>query len=214
MRLYLSSFRVGNHADRLLDLLGGKRRVAVIANAMDAASDEVRRESVQRELTSLTELGLECAELDLRDYFTAPDRLATDLREYDAVWLRGGNCFLLRYVLARSGADQLFRELLHKDAIVYAGYSAGPCVLSPTLQGFQTVDTPDQVEEIYAEPPLWAGLAVLDFTFVPHVASPGHPETDAMQEVIAYLRAEGLAYRTLRDGDVLVVEGDTTHLYD
>lgn len=214
MRLYLSSFRMGNHADRLLDLLGGKRRVAVIANAMDAASDQVRREGVQRELSALSELGLDPEEMDLRDYFAASDRLADDLREYDALWLRGGNCFLLRYVLARSGADQLFRELLHQDAIVYAGYSAGPCVLSPTLQGFQLVDTPGVVQEMYAQPPIWDGLSVLDFSFVPHVASPGHPETEAMQEVIQQLKAEGLRYRALRDGDVLVVDGEMTRLYD
>ena len=43
--------------------------------------------------------------------------------------------FMLRYALYRSGADAVFRELLAADALVYAGYSAGPCVLSPSLRG-------------------------------------------------------------------------------
>lgn len=38
MRLYLSSFRIGDHPDRLLGLLGAEPgEIAVIANAMDSA---------------------------------------------------------------------------------------------------------------------------------------------------------------------------------
>ena len=40
-------------------------------------------------------------------------------------WLRGGNTFMLRYALLRSGADDLFRELLAADALVYLGTAPG-----------------------------------------------------------------------------------------
>jgi dipeptidase E len=36
---------------------------------------------------------------------------------------------MLRYALYRSGADGAFRDLLAAGRLVYAGYSAGPCVL-------------------------------------------------------------------------------------
>jgi dipeptidase E len=55
-------------------------------------------------------------------------------------WLRGGNVFMLRYALSRSGADAVFGELLATDALVYAGYNAGPCVLSPSMRGLELVD--------------------------------------------------------------------------
>jgi dipeptidase E len=43
VRLYLSSFRMGDHPERLLALAGQDRhRVAVIANAMDDAPPDVR----------------------------------------------------------------------------------------------------------------------------------------------------------------------------
>jgi dipeptidase E len=51
------------------------------------------------------------------------------------------------------------------------------------------------------------GLGLLDEAFVPHYRSPGHPETAAIELVVARYAAEGVAYRALRDGQVLVING-------
>jgi hypothetical protein len=48
---------------------GDGRRNLVIANAMDDAPPDVRHASVEQELAALPDLGLDGAELDLRDYF-------------------------------------------------------------------------------------------------------------------------------------------------
>ena len=48
MRLYLSSFRNGDHTDRLLGLRRTERDVAVVMNAIDDAPDDIRRESLGR----------------------------------------------------------------------------------------------------------------------------------------------------------------------
>jgi len=60
MRMYLSSFRMGDHPDRLLALLDGPgpAGVAVIANAMDAQPENERLAGVEREVDALTSLGL------------------------------------------------------------------------------------------------------------------------------------------------------------
>lgn len=54
------------------------------------------------------------------------------------------------------------------------------------------------------------GLALLKEAFVPHYRSPGHPETAAIELVVARYRAEGIANCTLHDGQVLLVEGPDT----
>ncbi|MGE5289723.1 MAG: Type 1 glutamine amidotransferase-like domain-containing protein [Micromonosporaceae bacterium] len=211
MRLYLSSFRMGDHPEHLTALVGGDgRRGVVIANAMDDAPPDVRRAGVELELAALADLGLDAVELDLRGYFAQGQRLRHDLAGVSLAWLRGGNVFMLRYALYRSGADTAFRELLAADALVYAGYSAGPCVLSPSLRGLELVDDAGAVTRIYGSQPVWDGLALLDAAFVPHYRSPGHPETAAIELVVARYRAEGVAYRTLRDGQALVVDGPDT----
>jgi dipeptidase E len=80
VRLYLSSFRMGDHPEHLLALIGtGSRRAVVIANAMDDAPPEVRGAGVDRELAALADLGLDAAELDLRGYFGEQQRLRHEL---------------------------------------------------------------------------------------------------------------------------------------
>jgi dipeptidase E len=212
MRLYLSSYHMGDHPEHLVALAGETgRRAVVIANAMDPAPADVRRDAVERELAELAGLGFHAVELDLRDYFGDQRRLGEDLGGADLAWLRGGNTFMLRYALRRSGGDVVFTDLLAADALVYAGYSAGGCVLAPSLRGLELVDDAGAVTQAYGAEPVWDGLGLLDEAFVPHYRSPWHPETEAIDLVVARYRAEGVAYRTLRDGQALVVNGaDTT----
>jgi dipeptidase E len=91
VRLYLSSFRMGDHPEHLVALTGGdSRRRAVIANAMDDAPPQMRRAGVELELAALAGLGLDAVELDLRSYFGQEQRLRRDLAGVSMAWLRGG----------------------------------------------------------------------------------------------------------------------------
>ncbi|GAA0262200.1 hypothetical protein GCM10009527_067740 [Actinomadura nitritigenes] len=210
MRLYLSSFRLGGHADRLLALLRAPAGAgaAVIANALDAESEDDRRGGVRSEVAALTSLGLRPTEIDLRRYFGRPAcDVAAELARFPLVWARGGNAFVLRHALARSGADAALTGLLGRDALVYAGYSAGGCVLAPSLRGLEACDDPDAVTRVHGDPPVWDGLGVLDHALVPHVDSPGHPESAVLTAVAARYRSEGVPHRPLRDGQVLLVDG-------
>ena len=40
----------------------------------------------------------------------------------------------------------------------------------------------------------------------------GHPETAAIERVVTRYRAEGIAYRTLHDGQALLVDGPETKI--
>ena len=153
----------------------------------------------------MTDLGLVAQELDLRDL--SPATAAVALERYDIVWLRGGNVFMLRYALAASGADVELARRLQDDSLLYAGYSAGPCVLGPSLRGLDAVDAPAAVEETYGQPPIWDGLGLLEFSIVPHYDSPDHPESAALGRVADEYRRRGTPHRTLRDGEVLVIDG-------
>ena len=158
---------------------------------------------MRRDVGDLTALGFTTTEVDLRQA-DAVDRLTT---EVDLVWVPGGNVFVLRQALADSGADAVIVDLLSRDALVYGGYSAGACVLAPDLRGLEAVDDPDE-----ARSPIWTGLGVLDRPFVPHVQSPGHQETDACDAIARAYTSQSRAHWAVRDGEVLVVEGDAVHL--
>jgi len=216
MRLYCSSFRLGDRTDLLVDLVRrspesldspGSPRVAVVANACDTGPVERRPEAVALELTALQGLGFAPYEVDLRDFDASTTTLATELAGCAALWVRGGNAFTLRMAMARSGADHLIPQLLRDDALVYAGYSAGPCVLAPTLRGLELCDEPADTVELYGPELVWDGLGVLDRPFVPHLDTPGHVETELVAKVAALYRRQGTPYWGLRDGQVLVVDG-------
>ncbi|TCM50358.1 Type 1 glutamine amidotransferase-like domain-containing protein [Kribbella sp. VKM Ac-2568] len=209
MKLYLSSFRLGDHPERLVALLPASGRVAVICNAIDAEDPALRREKVAAEIEWLTELGLRPVEVDLRSYSAGGARGDSDLRagltQYDGLWVRGGNVFVLRVALARSGADKFLPDLIRSGELVYAGYSAGPCVLAPSLRGLELCDDVTQVEgEV-----IWEGLGVLDEAIVPHLNSPGHPETELVEKIAELYERTGVRHLKLRDGQALVVAGES-----
>jgi dipeptidase E len=177
----------------------------VIANALDAAPADIRTQGVHDELAALEQLGLTAEELDLRDYFADHQRLAETLAGYQLVWLRGGNAFVLRYALARSRADDILTELLRRDALVWAGYSAGCCVLAPSLRGLELLVDPGAVRAHYGADPMWEGMGLLAFAIVPHYRS-RHPQSEAAEQVVARYRTEGVPYRALRDGQAIVID--------
>jgi len=200
VKLYLSSFRLGDHPEQLLALLPPRARVAVICNSIDAEEPDVRREKVADEITWLTELGLQPVELDLRT--------SADFSSYDGVWVRGGNVFVLREAMARSGADQVLPDLIRSEQLVYAGYSAGPCVLAPSLRGLELCDDAGAVDgEV-----IWDGLGVLDHAIVPHLNSPGHPEMELLEKVAARYDQTNVPYLPMHDGQALVINGNHREL--
>jgi len=97
MRLYLSSFRMGNRPEQLVRLVGGSMEAAVVGNAMDGDPASARQAGVDRELAALSALGFQAEELDLRCHYDRPEAIDATLARYGLVWLRGGNVFMLRY---------------------------------------------------------------------------------------------------------------------
>jgi dipeptidase E len=207
MRLYLSSFRLGNKPDAMLALLHGRVRAAVITNAADDRTGADRAAAYKREYDDLTGLGLRPTELDLRDYFGKPAELRSHLAEFDLLWARGGNAFILRRALHMSGADAVIRDLLAADSIVYGGYSAGSDMMTPSLRGVELVDDATNVPDGYAEAIVWDCLGILPYGLLPHYKS-DHPESSAMDRCLEYMVDNHLPFVALRDGEALVRDGD------
>lgn len=206
MRLFLSSFRLSNEPQKFSDLVCGNKKTAVILNAHDFFPEKERHHLLKEEIRDLEKIGLNAQEIDLRDFFSKPKELEEQLSLYDAVWVPGGDCFLLRRAMYDSGFDVIIKNSLEQDKLVYGGYSAGVVILAPTLQGLDIADDASKVFSTYNETCLYEGLNIISYNIVPHYKS-SHGKSEAMDKVVEFFRIENIPYRTLKDGEAIIING-------
>ncbi len=196
MKLYLSSYKIGDQAEQLKKMMPAGK-MAYIPNALDFSDDlERRKESEERDMSQLSELGIDVERIDLRDYFNQPEALRKKMMSYNSFWVRGGNVFVLRQAMKKSGFDLFIKEMMESN-ILYGGYSAGVCILGPTLRGLEIVD------ETIGDDTIWEGLNIIDYSIIPHYQS-DHPESEKVAEVVKYMEDNNLPFKTLRDGEVII----------
>lgn len=209
MRLFLTSYRAGDHIDALLALIGDETDIAVIHNAKDASTTSERANSVNDFKDFLKEHELEPHEIDLRQYFGRPDELRKQLEKFAVVWLAGGNTFVLRRALMQSGADEILKELVSNNSLMYIGESAGTIIATPGLQGAEFEDDPYDIPEQYQDvedddDAVWDGLGFVEFYIVPHYES-GLEGVDRMIDV---LEENSLPYKTLANSQAIAIADD------
>ena len=203
MNLYLSSYRIGDSGAHLARW-GSGRTALLISNALDFSTDTERlKMGREQEVARLSDLGIQSEALDLRHYSQATESLRDRVRDAGMLWVVGGNTFLLRKAMAISGLDQILWGMRDNEDFVYGGYSAGACVLSPSLKGIHLADEPKAQAAGYQREPVWDGLGILDYYIVPHYRC-DHYESDKMEAVAEYYRHSKLPFRTLADGEVIL----------
>ena len=202
MRLYLSSFDIGDDPDELVKL-APHGRVGIIMNALDNRP-EGRQKWQIAQTEKLEDLGFSVTPFDLRDHFGKGSDLEAKLTQLDAVWVNGGNAFVLRRAMALSSFDKAIKAALAEDRIAYAGFSAAAVVLHKSLRGLELVDDPHDVPEGYPRDVPWDGLDVLPFSIVVHFDS-DHPESLGARQEADFYRKNGIAFTALKDGQALVV---------
>lgn len=171
MKLYLSSYRIPTPSD-LVELLGkplNQTSVALIANAKDYYTERPRNFTVGEFTKYMEDLGLSVNEVDLREYDSA-DSLKEKLKAYDLIYASGGNTYMLRYEMRRSGFDKAIKELLNEGK-VFGGFSAGALVAGLSIAGVEMDDEPEFAEEVIKE-----GLNLVPFVILPHADDPAYKD--------------------------------------
>lgn len=203
MLLYLSSYKLGNKIEVLKNWIKeNDNKIVFIANSRDWRPDtKEKEESIMKDILSLEEIGFEVKRIDLKEYFGKKEMLKKDLEGYFAFYVIGGNTFTLRHAMKYSGFDKYLIEKSNSNKYLYAGYSAGICVLAPKLKGLDLVDEP--INPYNKEDVAYNGLNILNFVPVPHYKS-NHPESKLVDKVIEQFDESGIKYKALKDGDVII----------
>lgn len=167
MKLYLSSYRIPTPND-LAELLGKSLdgvSVALIPNAKDYYIKRAKDFKTGDLVAYMQDLGLKVDVVDLQDYSDS-EILKEKLSAYNLIWAMGGNTYMLREQMHRSGFDGIINGLLDAG-IVYGGDSAGALVAGQSIAGVESADEPEFAEELIKE-----GLDLVPFVILPHVDNP------------------------------------------
>ena len=202
MKLYLSSQKLGDHSDKLLELVGKNKNVVVIANALDDKNEKHRKDRVKKEIAMLKELGLQPEELDLRNYFNRGKQLSEYIKTKSLIWIRGGNVFILRRAMMACEFDRYILPLIKNGKIAFGGYSAGTIIACRDLLASEIVDDIYSVPNDYPVDYLnTKGLNLLDSYIIPHWNSTEEWAKN-IRKYGNYLKSKNRKIITINDGDV------------
>lgn len=207
MKFYLSSYKFGDKIEDLKRLRPSNKKIGHINNSVDwvGADPKRARKNQQSEIEFLNKIGFEAEALDLKDYFHQEDKLREKLDSLGAIWVAGGNTFVLRMAMSISGFDRIFPDLMKREDFLYGGYSAGICVLSKSLESIDMVDEPNNFPYKEINQPIYEGLGVFDYSFMPHYDS-DHFESEAIGKEIQRCIDNKWLFKALRDGEVIIIE--------
>lgn len=210
MKFYLSSYRFGNETETLKRWITGTNgRFGYIPNACDSFVDDADwsiARHIQEDMDSLREIGAEVELLDLKEYFGKQEELRAKLAELGGVYVSGGNSFVLRQAMRLSGFDVLLPVMrTSRENFVYAAYSAGVCVLGPSMRVHALTDDANVFPYPQITEQIWDGIGILDFVFEPHYAS-NHPESASVEREVAYCVENKILFKAYHDGEVLLLK--------
>ena len=207
MKFYLSSYKIGNETEKLKELIPENNKCGYIPNALDftKADPERRKKHMDSDRQALNEVGFKVEVLDLKEYFGRPNELQKKMSELGAVWVSGGNTFVLRQAMKISGFDEILKGLVERQDFLYAGYSAGCCILAPSLKCLQIVDDPNDMPYKQIKETIWKGLGLIDYVILPHYASE-HSESKDIDKEVQYCIDNKILFKALKDGEVIIIE--------
>ena len=205
MKLYLSSYKVGNKTEELKKWIAEhNKKICLIPNSRDIYLESERKSNgIQADVEELVNLGFDVTVISLKDYFENKEGLLNRLKEFNAFYVIGGNTFALRQAMYLSGFDEYLKTIDNNPDYLYAGYSAGICVLAKDMHGLDICDNPNI--NPYGIDTMWNGLGYFDYIFLPHYKS-DHKETKLIDDSVEYCKKNNIRYKTLRDGEVIIQE--------
>ncbi len=207
MKFYLSSLKVGNDSKKLQKLVGKNKSVAYIANALDFTGDlDKRKYMEEKDMGDLRRLDFEVEKIELRKYFNKESELEEKIKSFGLIWVRGGNEFVLRQAMKLSGLDNILKKFLkEKISIVYGGYGAGVTIIGPTLKGIELVEDLTLKPYLMLQYTVWEGLELIDYQIVPH-HDKENPSQSAMNDLIEYYEKNKIKYKTIKDGESIIIK--------
>ena len=136
-------------------------RVAFITTAADPYED---KSFVENDRDKLIELGLKVVDYDMKK--KNKSKLLSDLRDFNVIFVSGGNTFYLLEKMRESGFDKIIKQLL-SNGIIYIGSSAGTIIAGPDIYPTYRLDNAELAPKLNG----YKGFSLVNFCIFPHWGS-------------------------------------------
>lgn len=203
MKLLLYSLQFTSAHSAALAKMVGKKPEEITCGFIENAADVIEganawlggiRDSIRGK-------GYQIELIDLCKWLENSDGLYEALSKNDVIWVGGGHTYYLRWILQKTGADNIITSLIEKGK-VYVGWSAGAVVAGPTIEHFDMMgDEPDVAPTV-----VLAGLNLIKSIVVPHMGNPDFEK--GANNVKARLEADNFHVVALSDNQALTVDQD------
>lgn len=143
------------------------------------------------------------------DFIDIELEAAEKLKDYDVIYLNGGNPFYLLYWLRSSRAVPILRQQAELNRVII-GTSAGAMVLGPSIEhvtelnriaGYEPMA--DMLDDDYQA----AGLT--DITVVPHYNRFADKDAEFETKLQKLEAEKNLVFRRIKDGEAILLDGET-----
>ncbi len=134
MKLLLTSQGLTTEAirNKFFEIVGKNPKEISLAFIPTAAYPDSNKPWVKQTKKDIHKTGItNIVNVDLKEY--KEEKLYGALRQFDVIWVNGGNTFNLLYWVRKSGFDKVIKKLL-KEGRTYVGLSAGSILACPTIE--------------------------------------------------------------------------------
>jgi dipeptidase E len=169
MKILLTSQGFATEAikNKFFEIVGKKPNEISIAFIPTAAYPTPNKSWVKQTRNKILLIGIKSlVDVDLKAY--KEKELYEKLRQFDVIFVNGGNTFNLLYWVRKSGFDKVIKRLLNEGK-VYVGLSAGSMLACPTIvtaSWGDPDDPPDDSSVVNLEN--WNSLNLVDFYICVH----------------------------------------------
>ncbi len=173
-------------------------KIVFIPTAADPYED---KSFVDTDREKWLELKYNFTELDIKN--KKEGQLRKDLKNFDIIYLSGGNVFYLLQEANKCGLKNIVKDHL-KQGKIYAGGSAGAAIAGPSLEPLQTIDDPQKAPELKD----YTAFGLVDFIVLPHFDYGKY--NVKYQSVLKQYKQ--FKFQPLNNDQAIFVSGDKTRL--
>lgn len=205
MKLFLAS-----SLDKTLPLLLSKlskpvseMKVIFVANTADPYEDKWW---VDLDRQAFKKAGFQLLEIDLRK--VSKDDFAKELDNADILHICGGLVLYFLALIRERGIDEIIKDYVQNDRIIYTGTSAGSIIAAQSVELYRYEKYDKKETEIVKNISDFSGLGFVDFLIIPHT---GNEEQDELHKEMVehkYLAEYHAPLIFLRDNQAIWVDDE------